>query len=63
MTLDEYREQAVYYSRLAEEAAPNSHSRYQFQTLADSYITLAKSTWVLERSAKAVESLEQRRRK
>ncbi|RXH26703.1 hypothetical protein XH94_35465 [Bradyrhizobium zhanjiangense] len=62
MTPDEFAQLAAHYSRAAEEAS-DSHSRYQLQMLADSYMTLAKSTLVLDRSGKVLEILERSRKK
>jgi hypothetical protein len=57
---DEYTELWLHYSRAAE-AASDSFSRDQFQALADSYMMLAKSTKVLNRSAAILEALQQQR--
>ena len=62
MTVKQYLELAHRYSRSAE-TAPSSYSRNQLQMLADNYMTLAKSTLVLDRSAKVLEALEKSRNK
>ena len=61
-TPQEYRLLSVRYSRLAE-TARDRYACHQLQTLADSYMTLANSSWVLERSAKILTILEQQRKK
>ena len=43
--------------------ARDRYSRYELQMLADSYMTLAKSFWTLERSGKALEALARRLKK
>lgn len=62
MTPAEYVELSVYYSRMAE-TVRDSYSRYQLQMLADSYMTLAHSTQVLDRSSKVLDGLGQHRKK
>jgi hypothetical protein len=58
----EYRKLAVHYGKSAERAR-DAYSRHQLQMLADNYMSLAKSTQVLNRSAKFLEALKQRRKK
>ena len=55
--MEEYWELAAHYSRLAE-TANGAVARSELQMLADNYITLAKSTQVLDRSNKVLEALE-----
>jgi hypothetical protein len=62
MTAKGYRILAAHYSRSAEKAR-DSYSRYQLRMLANNYRTRAKSTQVLNRSARVLEALEQRRNK
>lgn len=62
MTAKGYRILAAHYSRSAEKAR-DSYSRYQLRMVASNYMTLAKSTQVLDRSAKVLEALEQSRKK
>lgn len=61
-TVDQYLKLATHYSKLAEGARRNSYSRHQLQMLADNYMTLAKGTLILDRSAKVLEALEQSRK-
>jgi len=42
--------------------APDKFSRYQLLSLAESYRTLAESTAALDRSAKALETIDMRRK-
>lgn len=60
--MEEYWELAAHYSRLAE-TANGALARSQLQMLADNYITLAKSTQVLDRSNKVLEALERHQKK
>ena len=62
MTPEECTELSAHFSRLAE-MARDRYSRYELQMLADSYMTLAKSAWTLERSGKALEALARHLRK
>jgi hypothetical protein len=58
---EDYLELALQYAREAAKAQ-DSCSRYQLLTLAESYQALAQSTGLLERSAKAVEAVDNRRK-
>lgn len=60
-TVDEYWKLAAHYGRLAD-GASNSYSRHQLQMLADNYMTLAKGTLILDRTAKVLAALDQRRK-
>lgn len=57
-TPQEYSQLAFHYIRLADEAR-DSYSRHQLCMMADTFMVLAKSTRVLEQSAKVLEALEQ----
>lgn len=60
--MEEYWELAAHYSRLAE-TANGALAQSQLQMLADNYMTLAKSTQVLDRSTKVLEALERHQKK
>lgn len=61
MTSDDYRELASQYE-LAAERADEDYVRERLQSLAQSYLLLAKSTSVVERSTKVVDRIEARRK-
>jgi hypothetical protein len=60
--MEEYWELADHYGKLAE-TANGSLARSQLQMLADNYMALAKSTQILDRSAKVLEALERHQKK
>jgi hypothetical protein len=57
----EYLKLAMHYERAAADARDN-FSRNELLTFAQSYRTLAQSTAVLHRSAKALEAINRRRK-
>ena len=59
MTPTEYLELAACYERAARER-PSLAARRQLHAIADTYLTLAKSTALLEQSEKVIESLVRR---
>jgi hypothetical protein len=62
VTPREYLELAAHFDRAARKAkARGSHNL--LRSIADNYMTLAKSTKVLKRSAKALDALERHKRK
>ena len=62
MTAGEYRELASHYEWAAERA-DGDHAREQLQTLAHSYLVLARSMSVAERSAEVLDRIEKHRGK
>ena len=57
MTAGEYLELAARFAAMAN-VAPDPESRRQLQAFAESYRVLARSTAVLDRSAKTLDALE-----
>jgi hypothetical protein len=62
MPSEKYLELSACCRKLADSAG-DRYSRYQLQQLADAYMALAKSVAALNQSAKALQALDERRKK
>ncbi|MGY3344701.1 MULTISPECIES: hypothetical protein [unclassified Bradyrhizobium] len=62
MTPAKYLEEADHFAKAAEQAS-DKVTKSQLEALATSYSVLAQSTAVLNQSARALKTMEQRRKK